>query len=132
MKPISNIGAYLLAALLFVQAFQAPIVYVAFKVQQDYIAKNLCENRFKKITVCRGSCVLQEDLEAIMDLGSDKKTEHSASIKLENSPYCILDHLISNQQSLFELSTVKYAHYREKLVSNYISDFFIPPQVDIA
>ncbi|UII25699.1 hypothetical protein LVD15_20685 [Fulvivirga maritima] len=131
MKPISNIGAYILAALLFVQAFQAPIVYVAFKVQQDYIADNLCENRFKEITVCRGSCVLKEDLEKVMDFGSDKSAEHPTRIKLESSPYCLLSHFTSNNESISEWINFDYPHYSEKLLSGYSSDLFIPPQLSI-
>ena len=37
-------------------------VLVSFYIQRDYIAQNLCVNRFEKIPVCKGSCYLVKEL----------------------------------------------------------------------
>ncbi|MBK7885248.1 MAG: hypothetical protein IPJ81_16805 [Chitinophagaceae bacterium] len=34
----------------------------AFKINQDFIAANLCINRFEVIPVCKGSCYLENQL----------------------------------------------------------------------
>jgi hypothetical protein len=37
-------------------------IMAAFKINQDYIAANLCINRFDEIPVCKGSCYLEKQL----------------------------------------------------------------------
>lgn len=37
-------------------------ILTAFKINQDYIAANLCINRFDKIPVCKGACFLEKQL----------------------------------------------------------------------
>lgn len=40
-----------------------PLVYLDFEMRRDYIAKVLCINRDKPITVCGGTCYLELNLE---------------------------------------------------------------------
>ena len=128
MKLASTIGAYVLAGLLFIQAFQAPIVYMAFKIQQDYIAANLCENRYEPITVCRGSCVLKEDLQVVFDQEAGKSTTPQR-LKVETSVYCIHDFLTLQDLEFRITHDEGNTTYADKLVSSFISDFFVPPRV---
>ena len=37
-------------------------IVVSFQINRDYIAKNLCVNRFDNIPLCKGSCYLQKQL----------------------------------------------------------------------
>lgn len=37
-------------------------IIAAFKINQNYIAANLCINRFEAIPVCKGSCYLEAQL----------------------------------------------------------------------
>lgn len=49
----------------------------AFYVNQDYIAKNICINRFDAVPTCKGQCFLTKELKA-----SEKKGQ-----KLPNTTY---------------------------------------------
>lgn len=58
MKVYTSIGVYLLVLVMMLQAFLMSIVYLDFKLRQDYIAKVLCINRDKPELHCNGQCVL--------------------------------------------------------------------------
>lgn len=46
-------------------------IWVAFKIQQEYVASNLCENRFKPQTLCKGKCYLSKKLDENQKQGKD-------------------------------------------------------------
>ena len=52
----------ILFLLLITQAFSHWFVLMSFKLNQDYIAKNLCENRYQPTLNCKGNCVLMKKL----------------------------------------------------------------------
>ena len=54
------------------------VTYGIFKYQQDYIAQNLCVNRFQPELMCYGSCVLEQQLEKEQersDFAADAQTK---------------------------------------------------------
>lgn len=48
----------------------------SFYINQDYIAKNLCINRFDKIPLCYGKCVLNKQLK-----DNDKEQQKFPNVK---------------------------------------------------
>lgn len=42
-------------------------IYLGFKLNQEYIASQLCLNRFDTIPVCKGSCYLEEKIKEEKD-----------------------------------------------------------------
>jgi hypothetical protein len=44
------------------QSFSHWFVVLAFNINRDYIAKNLCENRYRPKMHCNGNCVLMKKL----------------------------------------------------------------------
>lgn len=48
----------------------------SFYINQDYIAKNLCINRFDKIPICYGQCVLTKQLK-----DNDKEEQKFPNVK---------------------------------------------------
>ncbi len=55
------IGIFLLVAVL-IQSSSDLCIIVSFYLQRNYIAENLCINRFEAIPVCKGQCFLDEKL----------------------------------------------------------------------
>lgn len=53
---------WLLVTIVSLQTFDKLLIMTGFYIQQDYIVNNLCINRFDKIPVCFGQCVLTEKL----------------------------------------------------------------------
>ncbi|MCX6318006.1 MAG: hypothetical protein NTW29_11990 [Bacteroidetes bacterium] len=56
------IAAPILILLIIVQSFSQWLVIGAFKINQSYIAKNTCENRYRPQLKCNGNCVLMKKL----------------------------------------------------------------------
>ncbi len=78
-----------LALLLFI-AMQLPLMnqwgaVAYYRVNQDYIAKNLCENRDKPMLNCKGQCYLAKQLKA-----AEEKEQKSNSERLEKMPEVVL------------------------------------------
>ncbi|MEP7375234.1 MAG: hypothetical protein ABI675_17675 [Chitinophagaceae bacterium] len=44
------------------QTFSHWFMVMGFKLNQDYIAKNICENRYRPKLNCNGNCVLMKKL----------------------------------------------------------------------
>lgn len=44
-------------------------IITSFYINQDYIAKNICINRFDAIPVCNGKCFLEKELSADAEKG---------------------------------------------------------------
>lgn len=53
---------------------------ISFYIQQDYIAKNICVNRFDLIPICAGQCFLTNQLKK-----SDKQEQNIPDIKLKDT-----------------------------------------------
>lgn len=61
--------SYLLISLFLFQAFEVGVVFVQFKLNQDYIAKVLCINKDKPELKCNGCCQLKKEI-------AEKEREH--------------------------------------------------------
>lgn len=109
------------------QTFTHWFVVVSFKMNQDYISKNLCVNRFRPQLNCNGNCVLMKKLKQ-----QEKQEEQSpASLKLE------IPVVVISSRSFYPFSL---SNFSKDIASVYFinSDgkevrmprsFFHPPQV---
>jgi hypothetical protein len=59
---LRKILSILLIFSFFVQATSQLWILGVFELNRNYIAANLCINRFESIPVCKGSCVLEQQL----------------------------------------------------------------------
>ncbi|MFP9114732.1 hypothetical protein ACLI1A_12390 [Flavobacterium sp. RHBU_3] len=67
---MNRLFTYLLLTLFVIQTTSSGWIIASFYANRDYIASNLCINRFDKIPVCRGTCYLNTQLEK-----NDKKEQ---------------------------------------------------------
>jgi len=75
----------ILILLVMSQTFSHWFMIMSFKLNQDYIAKNLCENRNRPKLKCKGNCVLMKKLEQ-----QEKKEQNSpVTLKFETSAFVI-------------------------------------------
>nr|MBP8212168.1 hypothetical protein [Saprospiraceae bacterium] len=70
---MKNIMVYVLVVLMSLPAFTGVATYISWRINQDYIAKYLCENKDKKELKCKGKCHLMKNL---------KKSEQQENIPL--------------------------------------------------
>lgn len=72
------LSIYLLALTLLLQSVAALWVWVGFYTNRDFIAKNLCENRFISNSTCEGQCVLMKKMKDL-----EEKEQHLPDTKLK-------------------------------------------------
>lgn len=60
MKFFQRTFLLVLVASLMIQSFAKTAVAVYWSINQEWIAKNLCENRLEKKSCCEGSCQLKK------------------------------------------------------------------------
>ncbi|MBW3517731.1 hypothetical protein [Flavobacterium sp. NKUCC04_CG] len=101
-------------------------IITAFYINRDYIAQNVCINRFDAIPVCNGTCYLQQELSA----DSDKKPDLPI-IKIKEAQPLFYEN-ISYQTVVTStvLSPRTYPKYHSKfIISNLVFSLFQPPEL---
>lgn len=120
-----------LALVLFI-AMQLPLMnqwgaVAYYRVNQDYIAQNLCENRDKPMLNCNGQCYLAKQLKA-----AEEKEQKSNSERLEKMPEVVLafQSIQPIFTSLFLQISVAEDHFATPsfVLSNESKCFFHPPR----
>lgn len=109
---------------MLVKSLLMPIVYIDFKLNQDYIAKVLCINRDKPEMQCNGHCVLMQKMTEAQD--QTTSDENHAPEKLVLETFC---------EAIFEFQTLSrlfdkaaFITYSPTLDSSFIHAVFHPPQ----
>ena len=123
---MKKILVILLTLLVFIQPLSKVWIFVSFKINQDYIAKNLCENRAKPILKCNGKCQLMKKLKQA-DKDEEKQTPQTIKEKLEVL-YCHNQANFNVSQKLdFEIKKQSFFGYKFQNYSSYQSIIFRPP-----
>ena len=123
---MKKILVILLTLLVFIQPLSKVWIFVSFKINQDYISKNLCENRAKPILKCNGKCQLMKKLKQA-DKDEEKQTPQTIKEKLEVL-YCHNQANFNVSQKLdFEVKKQSFFGYKFKNYSSYQSTIFRPP-----
>ena len=104
------------------------IPYIQYDLFENYIAENLCVNRYDKNSCCHGKCFLEKQINAV-----NETDENTAAGQTETKPVkCeIFDCIIINTLSLAQISSVKIQ--QSQLVIFHFARVFIdipvpPPQ----
>lgn len=123
MDMFKQFTAILLLFAISVQTFHKAIIVIEFYRNQEYIAKNLCENRFRPQLHCDGHCLLAKKLQQ-----AEKKEQHNPDLKGENK-----QEVVSSKSfypviatATIEPVTPHYAFNKGKPV-DFAEDFFHPP-----
>ena len=59
---LKGIITFFIAVLMLMQSLSQLFIYLNFQMNREYIAKNLCENRKKPKSCCKGKCYLKKQL----------------------------------------------------------------------
>ncbi len=99
------------------------VIYFSFKVNQEYIVKNLCEKRDVPESACQGNCLLSKKLK------QQEKTD-TGQPKSISLPEVLLFHK-NLSDLLFDpgISLIEnpYGIYHGGIISGYQSQIFHPP-----
>jgi hypothetical protein len=121
-----------IAAIILLTAFAAQMssrfaVLVNFELNKDYIAKNLCENREKPKSCCKGKCYLKKQL-AKTDKEESTPTGKTGKDKNEELFFGSFKRI--NNRNFYIIQNSVYPVLKNDMaVYNYSASVFHPPQV---
>jgi len=106
------------------QTFSKAVIVLSFYINQNYIAKNLCENRNKPKSCCAGKCQLKKQLNK--DTNNEKQSSERKASK--ESEVLSSKSFISNLPTPIEYEIINqyHTHPNEKAVTQPTT-FFHPP-----
>ena len=81
---LKRLTIWMLIFAVFAANFSLVFVYVGFKFNQQYIAANLCVNRFKPSLHCNGKCYFMRKIKQAED-NDKKQAAKDSSCRLEMS-----------------------------------------------
>ena len=114
----------LLIFVMLMQIFSTTIIYTSFKVNQDYISKNLCENRSKPGKHCCGKCQLKKRLK------SEEQNQNSGlptSSKNFDEVVYMNEELASGNLISHFTSELLFQNFAQETFSGMREDIFHPP-----
>ncbi|HEX3768508.1 MAG TPA: hypothetical protein VHT72_09025, partial [Puia sp.] len=123
-KVILHCTVIYLALIILIRMMAMPISLIDYSLNKNFIAENLCENRFKSEMHCGGSCFLNKQLAKGND---NQNTENRQStVKI-----LIIDFFESAGQLQFGCSHLPVAHpfaaNTQRVTENYRNLLFRPP-----
>lgn len=117
----------LLLTATLLQPLQTFWVKVSFELNKSYIAKNLCENRFKPELKCGGKCYLMKKLAEKQKQEKETQKERtevfSFTLFAENLPNFTFQQSFNEIKSPFPTFFLLFPH------QEYLFDTFHPPRV---
>lgn len=123
-KFIHQTSCTYLAVIILIRMMAMPIAFFDFKVNQSYIAGNLCENRLNSELHCSGKCFLSKQLAKSND--NPGSTDQKGTAK-----NLIIDFFLQIEKRSFACLGTTSANnttfLRERLVGTYPDNIFHPP-----
>ena len=108
------------------QTFSKWCVIAEFRVNKDYIAKNLCVNRFKPSCCCKGKCYLNKRL------AEDQSQQQTPgkSAQHEEIPLQVLrpDNILPEPVVSHPATSAHATRHPDDEPQDYIPSFFAPPR----
>lgn len=101
-------------------------IYAGYKINKNYIATSLCENRSKPQLNCKGKCFLMKKIKQ----ANDKEKQNEQQFKKNNFEVLYCNNLVILKLPKFYLCKQKClkSYYKRLNISNFYNDIFRPPQ----
>lgn len=119
--------AVFLSFLVLHQTLNQSGILLTFKLRQEYIAKNLCVQRNKKVNTCNGKCHLKKELKKSAEQESETSKPYPAKTKTKTFDSPFLNNLFSFVFYSFLFKKDSQIELASTFTSDYIADIFIPP-----
>jgi hypothetical protein len=117
--------AVILLSVYLLNPFKLYTPYLSYKLNYNYIAKVLCENKDKPQMNCKGKCHLNKELKKAAEEESQKNKSQLKGIEIEEIPF--QSEIIFSPQ--FIAGPKKFSFFNEGLASYGLKKFTPPPQV---
>ena len=128
IKCLKKIIVITISFLMLLGTFKDVVVYLSFKVHQDYISNYLCIEKDIPKNTCKGKCQLKESISE----NHQKEQDSTIPFFTENKQQLVFMIFDVEQNSDFDLFFIKKLTPPSSIRmigSNYISKIFHPPKV---
>ncbi|TWI94811.1 hypothetical protein JN11_04592 [Mucilaginibacter frigoritolerans] len=124
---LKRLTIWFLIFAIFIANFAMVFVYMGFKLNQQYIAQNLCINRFKPSIHCNGHCYFMRKIRQAEENEKKQSTKGNSGrveISFFQEPFSIsfIEPIISDKAA----TSFRFFVYR--YISQYLNSIFRPPK----
>jgi hypothetical protein len=118
--------AILVIFVMLMQTFSKTIIFASFKINQEYIAKNLCENRNTPEKNCCGKCLLRKQMQK-----DEQKQDSRLPSSQKNFDEIVLMCGESFSNNLFSLFSeeILFPTSTSKTITPFRNGIFHPPSI---
>lgn len=107
--------------------FYASFVWVDFKINQDYIADNLCIEKDIEESTCNGSCHLKKELEKVEENKGNSK-EEPINISQSRIDVFLLTSVVKHTEFISVINTqISFGTPKSEVLKGYSTQIFHPP-----
>jgi hypothetical protein len=117
--------AVMLLSVYLLSPFKLYAPYLSYKINYNYISKELCENKDKPKMNCNGKCYLNKELKKASKEESKENKGLQKGIEIEE----VLSNTDITFNSTFITDKKEYSFFNEKSFSASLKKFTPPPQV---
>lgn len=121
---VKTVFTYLLTVSFLMNVGGKMVIYVDFLINQEYIAKNLCENKDKPMLQCNGKCQLVKELAK-----EEKKEKKEDKQKFEDNTtyfFCSFEPLVVSNTVFIEKREHTCATVQSRR-AGHVTKVFHPP-----
>ena len=126
MIKLIQLGIASLLIIFLFNLFTPSGIWLNFKMNQSFIAKNLCVKKEIKENTCKGKCHLKKELEKV-------QTQENHQDKEPSFPINTLDHLFNQTIDTYNFLSVRTIHVHHAktfgILKGYAQISNPPPQV---
>jgi hypothetical protein len=118
--------AILLILLMAAQSFSKWFLIAGFRLNRDYIARNLCINRLNAISCCKGTCFLNKSLT------EDENKKQTPGKTGQQHEIVLQVHQPDNQLPEPAVTVITLRHstrYIHRQAHGYLPSLFAPPRL---
>lgn len=121
--------SYILILCVLSNIFSKVLTISVFYYNQDYIAKNICINRFETIPVCNGSCYLVSQLKKTEPKETESKSTNSFNGKIiETLVYSCEEFIYTFSNTLIIPIEKGIFKFVDTTLSTFLFSIFHPPK----
>ncbi|RKR84150.1 hypothetical protein BDD43_4377 [Mucilaginibacter gracilis] len=122
-----RIIGWLLMLAVFTGSFSTLFIYAGFKLNKDYIAANLCVNRFNPGLHCNGKCYFMRKIRQAEE-HQKKQAGRSNSLRITVSFFQEAYRVKFLEPSLLEKHKICLTKFNYLYTSQYLDAIFRPPK----
>lgn len=122
---MKKVVVYFLLFIFTIQSTKSLWIITSFQINREYIASNLCINRFDKIPTCKGQCFLTKEL-------NKEQNENKRNITMiEKDSIFIAPHFVVIQTPKYSKSILKnkFSFYKATKYTFFLFNFENPPEL---